>query len=279
MRKLPQAFTLVEMLVAVSILSVIVLLVTRLLNSAALVTTSGNKRMDADAHARPLLDRMSVDFAQMPRRSDIDYHFKNASNPQSGDDQLAFFSFVPGYYPSAGSRSVASLVAYRVTANHQMERMGKGLLWNGVSSANAPLVFSPLTISELWPSATNAAPDDDYELIGPQVFRFEYYYVLKNGTSSNMPWDTSAGHTTIGGLQDLVALVALVATVDPKSRVLLSDGQLSTLRGRLVDSAEGANPGELAAGWRSALDAVTDMPRAAISSVRIYERYFYVATK
>ena len=279
MRKSQQGFTLVEMLIAVSILALIVVLVTQLFNSAAAVTTTGNKRIDADAHARPLFDRMSVDFAQMPKRADVDYYFKNASNPQSGNDQLAFFSFVPGYYPSTGSQSPASVVGYRINSQNQMERLGKGLLWNGVSTGNAPIAFLPVTIATLWPAATNSSADSDYELVGPQAFRFEYAYLLRNGEMSNTPWDVSAGRSTISGLQDVAAIVALVATIDPRSRVLLSSSQISTLNGRLQDSSDGANPGELAAQWRSTLDGITDMPRPAVSSIRIYERHFYVAPK
>lgn len=279
MRESQQGFTLVEMLIAVSILAMIVVLVTQLFNSAAVVTTSGNKRIDADAHSRPLFDRMSVDFAQMPTRPDIDYYFKNASNPQSGNDQLAFFSLVPGYYPASGPQSPASVVGYRINSQNQMERLGKGLVWNGVSAANAPIVFLPVTIATVWPTATNSSPDSDYELVGPQAFRFEYSYLLRNGQTSNTPWDVGAGRSSISGLQDVAAIVAIVATIDPRSRVLLSSSQISTLSSRLQDSSDGAGPGDLAATWRTTLNGITDMPRAAISAVRIYERHFYVAPK
>ena len=279
MRHSQQGFTLVEMLFAVSILALIVVLVTQLFNSAAAVTTSGKKRIDSDAHARPLFDRMGIDFDQMPKRPDIDYYFKNASNPQSGNDQLAFFSFVPGYYPSTGSASPASVVAYRINSQKQMERLGKGLLWNGVSTSNSPIAFLPVTIATLWPAATNSSADTDYELVGPQAFRFEYSYLLRNGQMSNTPWDVTAGRSTISGLQDVAAIVATVATIDPRSRVLLSSNQISALIGQLQDSSDGAAPGELAARWRNSLDGTTNMPRPALASVRIYERHFYVAPK
>ena len=76
--------------------------------------------MDADSQARQLLDRMAVDFAQMVKRSDVDYYVKSsAASPlrhvlQPGNDQIAFYSAVPGYYPPTGSQSPVSLVAYRV---------------------------------------------------------------------------------------------------------------------------------------------------------------------
>jgi hypothetical protein len=36
-------------------------------------------------------------------------------------------------------------------------------------------------------------------------------------------------------------------------------------------------PGELLTQWQSTLDGITDMPRHALSGVRLYERYFYLS--
>jgi len=295
-RKPNRAFTIVELLVSVAVLVVLVLLVSRLFSSAVAVTTSGNKRMDADAQLRPLFDRMSVDFSQMIKRSDVDYYLKSSACPQTCsdstcrtvancNDQLAFYSAVTGYYPSSGSQSPISVVGYRInstsgsTSFNRLERMSKGLVWNGVSTTDTPVVFLPLTISSTWPTVTNGNTDSDYELIGPYVFRFEYSYLLKNGNVSITPWDTSAGHSSVTGMQDVAAISVCVATIDPKSRVLISDSQLTTLAGRLPDFSNSMRPGDLLSQWQTALDGTTDMPRPAISAVRIYERYFYLLPK
>src|SRR5213082_772087 len=136
-------FTLAELLVSVGVLVLLVLLATQLLNSAATITILGHKQMDADSQARQLLDRMAIDLAQMVKRSDVDYYVKSSATAplrnvlQSGNDRIAFYSSVPGYYPSTGAQSPVSVVAYRInsvsstSAYNKMERMGKGLLWNG----------------------------------------------------------------------------------------------------------------------------------------------------
>src|SRR5947208_12473907 len=105
----------------------------------------------------------------------------------SVNDQIACYSAVLRYYPSTGSQSPLSLVGYRInavagaTAFNKMERLGIGLVWNGVS-ADTPVVFLPLTINGNWPSAVSTSTaDSNYEVIGPQVFRFEYCYVLTDG--------------------------------------------------------------------------------------------------
>ena len=289
MRKLNRAFTIVELLVSVAVLVVLVLLVSRLFSSAAAVTTSGNKRMDAEAQTRPLFERVAVDFSQMVKRSDLDFFGKNTASPNSiggsmtGNDQIAFYSTVAGYYPSSGSQSPISLIAYRINAQNKLERVAKGLLWNGVSASSTPVVFFPSTIAGNWASVTNLTgsptPEPDADLIGPYVFRFEYYYLLKNGNLSDTPWDTSIGHSNVSGLQDVAAISVCIATIDPKSRVLISDSQLATLAGRLPDFSTSMRPGDLLSQWQAALDATTDIPRPSVSALRIYERYFYLLPK
>jgi hypothetical protein len=278
------AFTLAELVVTVGVLVLLVLLFTQFLNSAANITTLGHKQMDADSQARQLLDRMAIDFAQLVKRNDIDFFGKGTTAPNSvggamtGNDQIAFYSGVPGYYPSSGSQSPVSLVAYRVnslsgaTAFNKLERLGKGLVWNGVSATDKPVVFMPLTIAATWPAATSSSladPDGNYEIIGPQVFRFEYCYLLRsNGNLSITPPSDVSG---------IAAIVADIAVIDSKSKVLLNDTQVTSLAGQLGDYTSGMAPGQLRNNWQNALNANTTFPRPALSGVRLYERFFYLS--
>ena len=125
--------------------------------------------------------------------------------------------------------------------------------------------------------------DPDYEVIGPQIFRFEYYYLLNNGTLSTTPWDTSA-HIDVNGMQDVAAIVVDIAVIDSKSKVLLTDAHLASLNGAsgqppiLVDYTAGLAPGQLLTNWRAAIDANTaGLPLSAISGIRLYERYLYLS--
>jgi hypothetical protein len=261
------AFTLVELLVTVGVLVLLVLLFTQMLNSAAGVTTLGHKRMDADSQARQLFDRMAVDFGQLIKRSDVSYYLKGGTGgAQTGNDQIAFYCAVPGYYSTTAStaQSPVSVVAYHVSTQNKTERLGKGLLWNGVSSTEAPLTF--------W-QAIAAPTGADYttfgEIIGPEAFRFEYCYLLTNGSLSiTPPTDIST----------LAAIGVDIAVIDPKSKVLLSNALITSLAGQLSDYTLGMTPGQLRASWRTAIDANSiGLPRAAISGIRVYERFFYLS--
>jgi hypothetical protein len=316
-------FTLAELLVSIGVLVLLVLLATQLLNSAASITTLGHKQMDADSQARQLLGRMAIDFGQMVKRNDVSYYVKSAGNPQlidpatnpTGNDQIAFFSLVSGYYPTPSYQSPVSLIAYRVNSDpslnnlarsyNKLERMGKGFVWNGVSSSYMPILFldgatpPQNTIANNWPAATvsgtpppSGTPDPDYELVGPQVFRFEYYYLLSSALSANALSNGAIANKFSGGpwsnvnsfvITDVAAIVVDIAAIEPKSKVLLTNAQIATLAGGLADfpsnaaTAAAMVPGQLRANWQTALDANASLPRPAVSGIRVYERYFYLS--
>jgi len=291
-------FTLAELLVSIGVLVVLVLLFTQLINGAATVTILGHKRMDADSEARQVLDRMAIDFARMMKRTDVDYYVKLANQQQQRNDQIAFYSAVPGYYPSSGAPSPVSLVAYRVNSSpaspsyNKMERLGKGLVWNGAFPTDTPVVFLPFTISNTWcqatisgtPSATcTGTPDPSYEVIGPDVFRFEYYYLLNNGALSDSPCLDANGCSTLN-IRDVAAIVVDIAVIDSRSKLLLNPQQIGTLNGNssttnfLTDWSQDLNrPGKLLQQWQNRLNRITTLPRGqAVAGVRLYERYFYL---
>ncbi len=280
------AFTLAELVLSVGVLVLLVLLTTQLLNSAATIMTLGHRQMNADSAARELFDRMAIDFAQMVKRSDVDYYLKSSTTAsdctlctrQRGNDQIAFYSTVPGWSALTGAQqSPVSIVGYRIhvsadTFSNRLERLGEGLIWNGATSDRrgdgrpASVNFgAPLNP---WANATNTP----FDVISPDVFRFEYYYVLKNGDLSSTPWYTIS---SVRGMQDVSAIIVDIAVLDPKSRVLLTDSDITGLAEELADYG-GQVPGGLLAGWRTVLDTNRTLPRPALSSVRLYERCFHL---
>lgn len=75
-RRTRDAFTIAELLVSVFVLAMIILMVAQLMSSATTITKTGNKHIDTDTQARTIFDRMAVDFAQMFKRTDVDYYIK-----------------------------------------------------------------------------------------------------------------------------------------------------------------------------------------------------------
>ena len=279
MQKKDGGFTHVELVVSISVLAVIVVSIARLISEATGLTDSASRQIEADGQVRRLLDRIAIDLNQMVRRADIDFYLKTSANAQPGNDQLAFYSEGPGYYPSSGSQSSISLVGYRINAQNNMERLGKGLVWSGVSSGSSPLVFLPQTIATTWPTAVNNATDADYEIVATNVFRFEYYYWLTNGSYSETPWDAAAGHNAASGMRDVVAIAVAFASIDSKSRNLLSDAQLRTIAASMSDFAPSPGPETLVSQWQNALNGTSGLPPPALSAIRLHQHWFELARK
>lgn len=278
-----------------------VLLISRLIATATSTINVGQKHIDTDSQVRPLFDRIAADLSQMVKRSDVDYYGKGTltGGPMTGgalstiNDRIAFYCAVPGDYPGTGYQSAFSVIAYKVNSSTaagnkdlytRLQRMARGLLMNGDSSdvKDGPLIYGPTSLSTVWTSVTsNATTDSKYEVACAQIFRFEYYYLLANGTFSVIPWNVSAGHTDPSGLRDVTAIIVAVAAIDQTSRILLSSDntQIATIASKLPDYTTTMGPGQLLAQWQNKLatDAtIRAMPRPAINGIRFYERAFYL---
>src|SRR2546430_13195919 len=133
LRRRAAGFTLAELLVSVLVVVIITVMASQLMSSAWAIARNGHKHFDTDTSARVVLDRMALDFAQMVKRTDVDYYVKQkvykghgnghgCGHGHNGDltsDQIAFYSQVPAYNPdpstySSTKQSPISLIAYRV---------------------------------------------------------------------------------------------------------------------------------------------------------------------
>ncbi|MCX6967295.1 MAG: hypothetical protein NTZ46_05845, partial [Verrucomicrobia bacterium] len=202
-----------EMLLAVTLLGMLVYFVTQLTNNATTVTLNSSKRLDADGQARLVFDRMGNDFAKMVGRSDADCIFlKTAQN-----DAFFFYSESPAYYEDSNTarsrKNSVALIGYRITTTNTfypgfpvLERLGKGLAWDGATSVSAPgspvfLTYTTGSSVPLWETTlagnwnkigTSASgytdgTDSDYHLLSDQVYRMEIQFLLSDGTLSNNP--------------------------------------------------------------------------------------------
>jgi Prokaryotic N-terminal methylation motif len=351
LRRPAAGFTLAELLVSVLVVVIITAIASQLMSSSSAIARSGSKRFDTDTQARVVLDRMALDFAQMVKRTDVDYYVKQkfykghgnghgcgqGHNNDLSSDQIAFYSQVPGYYPSSHGSPI-SLIAYRVNegnANNpaygRLERMSKGLLWNGVSNnvgngSFYPTVFQTGQIdsscggnscpcngtvgpwANVWSAAicnTNSSTDVDYEIIGPNVFRFEYYYMLKNGRVAGWPWDRfdypdqQTMNTPVKlGLSQVRAIAVSIAVIDPASRALIQQAaSANTAYGNILDVAASLpdfknscgrgnsqkSIGDLEEDWKGIIESMAQtgqadqgrlIPREAAKGIRVYNRYF-----
>ena len=78
-------------------------------------------------------------------------------------------------------------------------------------------------------------------------------------------------------MQDVAAIVVDIAVIDPKSKVLITDAQITSLAGQLSDYSANMVPGQLRNNWQNTLNTNTTLPRPAVSGIRLYERFFYLS--
>ena len=275
------AFTLLEMLLSLALLSILVITTTQLINGTATFTKESKNRMSADAQARLVFDCMANDFSRIIQRRDVDL----CINKQNGNDSIFFFSEVPGYYASSDTSSIAgvSLVGYRINTSNQLERIGKGLTWTGNPSSPTPgsvkyLTFTGTTadsgsrIQAWWPvtSPTTTGTDPDFQVLAPGVYRLEISFLLTNGTYSSKPYIPP--HTSADGLADVSAIIVSLGILDETSRRLVSDFKPAIAA--LPDAVEGQPVIETWGGGNYLTSS--GIPRTAASQLRIYQRFFYI---
>jgi prepilin-type N-terminal cleavage/methylation domain-containing protein len=218
-----KGFSLMEMLAAITVFVILALMVSQLVGGASIAIIASRKSMDADSQARFVFGRMAIDINKMLKRGDVDMIF--AKSPQgAGDknDKMFFYSEVAAAYDSSlfggnsgDPKNPVSLVGYRIEPDVrndsilQLERLGKGLAWDEsilpVNNGGGGVVFLTYEPSGIIPESTldghwnqaignpplyqgdNSRAETDYHVIGDQIFRFEYCFLLNDGTYANYP--------------------------------------------------------------------------------------------
>jgi prepilin-type N-terminal cleavage/methylation domain-containing protein len=235
-------------------------------------------------------------------------------------------------------QNTVALIGYNVNSSYQLQRLGAGLALgaappNGMvfltyspvmptgpvttnppappgtaafpspnsNSTFANAAWQPLvgTASDTPPySSYSTGTNSDYHILGPDVFRLEFCFLLKPQMQStgavlpaiysNNPYDSRVGHTNLYGigLQDVQAVVVAIAILDANSRKIVSAANLATLTAALTDSQQGPGPGSLQATppvlmnqtWDGEISPANFSGALATvaPAVRIYQRTFYL---
>ncbi|HET6410280.1 MAG TPA: type II secretion system protein [Chthoniobacteraceae bacterium] len=251
--KFAAAFTLVELLVAMSILAMLALVVGQIVGLTSESASVNSKRLDGMGQVRVALDWIGSDMAGRLKRTDVGHGCTKAI----GNDVVGFYSEVDSY---SGSRRVAA-VGYRIQETDigrgqpfQLERGVEGTSW----AVNGGVRFL---------QAFPVIADADYETLADSILRLEFCYLKTDGTLSN---------SASSDLSDVSAIVVAFAVLDSTSRKIVSESDLGQLSGGLPDTIEGQDP---ISGWHAAYADpafATGVPRPAIQGLRFAQRYFYV---
>ena len=276
-----KGFTLLELLVALAVLSMVVMLLLQTISSTSKASGSTKRHLDMDAEARSIFDRVQADIDSMVIRQDIDALFLGL--PQDGtaggdhNDQFYFYSQTPGYAARTNGLSSVSMVGYAVT-NQQLARLGMAKSWDDLPflTPNVSVTgFDPTNLPQCLGSAANY-----WHVIGPSVFRMEIGLMMKGATTnadgsvnySNSYASLSNPSFPRHGMANVAGVVVALGLLDPQSRMSVQPSQMSNLASVLSDCL--TNGGIPMNNWETNLALSNGIPPILANRVMLYIRNF-----
>ena len=236
------------MLVASAILALLVALIAQIISLCMASLSLTSKKLDSLSESRFVLDRIGADLSARVRQDNSQPRYKK--NP--GNDGLSFYSQVGGY---GGDRGV-SIVEYRLnnTGEYGLERGVTSTSWD----SNEVFDFSN-------PPQTTSATD--FDEIGADTLRFEISFLTKDGNIVSSP---------PAELSSIAFVIVTMATIDSKSRTLMTNSQIEKLVSKLKESEDGV---DIILSWQLALQdnlSPDDFPQAVSQGIHLTQRYYEI---
>jgi prepilin-type N-terminal cleavage/methylation domain-containing protein len=250
-------FTLLELMVAISILVMLCGLVMQLMGSATRLTSTSKQSSDCDSEARFALSQIASDLGRRIRRPDVDAFLDKAT----GNDRLFLFSETAGWSTGDSNPSTVSLVGYRIynpagSSTSQLQRFARALPWTSAGTGGPGIPFVALDDTRLpVPSTTlsgvnqkgvggsfpgvitgNDSENNFYQLLAENVVRFEVSLLRKpdplNPTLAAqglVPDDQVVGELASYGFTRLSGVVISMVIMDSQNMARISPQDLSSL--------------------------------------------------
>lgn len=268
-RKRRVAFTLVEVLVAMAVLSVMILFLGAVVTSVNLVSNGARQSAEDSGNARAIFDLMSRELAAGVSRPDLNQ--TNWISAANSGTTLAFYSRSTGSaIDSAGTGTSASYrplsyIEYtwsQSATNSYLARGDQAVLWTDLPQSSLPLGY---------PAATRTAPTTTDVLDG--VVAFQVTFLQQDGTFS-------AGYSSTNTIAATVSL----ALVDSEAyTMLMNSSKLQALSTLLNQASAGCTGTEVSGGsatspkmdWESAVNStpgINTYPSQVKTGLRFFER-------
>lgn len=307
---LRRGFSLVELLAAMSILTLLAVIIAQITSAITHTTSLSYRAIDAASQARLAFDRLAMDLEGLVKRADIDFLAQNPAAASGTDCLLQFLATVPSAATSSSNNRGISVVSYEVAPHADQQsrtcllRSGKAIGWNsaagtpsagiiGLQNDGLPLAFTAAGFAPFQAAQT------DFDVLAEGVIRmvigFQLYpdnqpFRLADATTGTArgqivyspPLRTLTSPTS-GASADYIdtarigALVVGIAALDTRTLRMLNASQTAALANAFPLPSAPASPlqawsklAERAAG-DAALSAV---PVAARQAVRVFERYY-----
>ncbi len=262
------AFTLIEILVALAVFLLMALLLLQMSDSIMQVTNHSQHRIGADGNALLAMDRISDDVTRAVVRGDLPWRVQK----QPGNDGFSFFAAARAY--TAGRTT--SKIGYKVE-DSMLKRGVQETSWE--NSGTDALTFipagSPDFTDYLEIDATN------FDVLDPNIFRLEISFLNAEGDviSDPAPTDNNlvdfSQSRSVEPQNTVRAIIVTVASVNERARLLISPAELDALPDNFPDASNGKNALEA---WQDYLaSGATNLSQPAREAIRVRQRYIPIA--
>lgn len=296
-------FSLIEILVAVSVLVILGALIAQLTNATSNTTRISNRSVDAAAQARLVFDRIGLDLNKAVLREDSDFQADNAGGNGGKFDFLSEVASADPASPAPGFRNRGcSRIIYRM--EKRAENGGRLCLLRGARAVDwADAGFLGLKTDGFPVRFSDAAypvavVPEDFDVLSPAVLRMVVGFQLSPDNEEVILADGSTvaqargqivysppvrgAITPLNSLFDssrVSSLVVGLVVLDLDTLKLLNETTADLLAAAFpVSVPQGARPVGYWMNQTSGLAALPDaIPLPARQAVRLYQRFYPIS--
>jgi len=261
-----RGFTLVELLLTMTLFSIIMLIATVILRNSLDILSFTSSRVASDRIAAGSLEQIALDIHQrVERREPTMRVVKN-----NGNDELVILTGRRGYPElSETAERQVSTVHYRVE-NNKLRQAASGYRYGEIDIEPGEAGNEgSLKLFDLPAMSPEDLPEDWFIEFMPGVLRLEFSF-MNSGENSTISADPPAN------LSETTAIIINVVVLDPRRSRALSDSQLELIAAQFEDASNNTLLHEV---WsETALDLVTTMPTGSVplDSLRHVRAYQHI---
>ena len=257
-------FTLMELLVVMAVLSIFLIMTSAVTRDALDLHGATKARLVAERNAAAFLRQFDADIFQRVNRQEA----RARIGKHQGNDEISLVTRRQGYaiLGTTADRRV-SLVSYRIAQN-MLERAASGYGFGKPPERPAEKTGT-LALKEIPATGPDVPADKAFQVIAPGIIRLEFSFLVREAEKRVLRAEPPPDQ------QQIEAVIATVAVLDPDRRRMLDAGKLGLIAAEFPDAADNALPApkwdEVAANLSRKLPA---LPRTALQQVRVYQGIF-----